>query len=148
MVRSTIAGVMLGVAASAASAQSPPARMPPHTVTTAAQPVVIYDAAGNVVSPFGGGPVSPPASSAIGVQRTGSIGTTGTLVSPADAASRRTVTNTSTIACELMGAAGAYGTGYPLPAGMSFTFDASGRTTAALYVACASAGGAVAVLSY
>ncbi|WP_143103795.1 hypothetical protein [Methylobacterium gossipiicola] len=91
---------------------------------------------------------SPPPSTAISTQRTTAIGTTGVLVSPVAADARRTVTNTSGIACEMMGSAAAYGTGYPLPAGGSFTFDASGRTTAALYVACASAGGTVAVLSY
>lgn len=91
---------------------------------------------------------SSSASSAISVARTTGIGTTGVLVSAADATNRRTITNTSAIACELMGSAAAYGTGYPLPAGGSFTFDASGRTTAALYVACASAGGTVAVLSF
>lgn len=91
---------------------------------------------------------APKPTTAFSVQRTGSIGTTGLLVSPADTANRRTVTNTSDRACELMGSAAAYGTGYPLPAGGSFTFDASGRTTGAIYVACASAGGAVAVLSY
>lgn len=85
---------------------------------------------------------------AISVLRTANIGTTGVQVSGTDATNRRTVTNTSTLACELMGSAAAYGTGYPLPAGQSFTFDASGRTTAALFVACSAAGGTVAVLSF
>jgi len=109
---------------------------------------LFVDSTGALCSAAGIGGGAGGASSAINTQRTTGIGTTGVLVSPVAADARRTVTNTSGIACELMGSAAAYGTGYPLPAGGSFTFDASGRTTAALYVACASAGGTVAVLSY
>lgn len=155
MVRLVIAAVVLVMTASAAWAQSPPTRMPRFGEGAFTIPVVIYDAAGNVVPSFGGGSGASPASSSIAVQRTGGIGTTGTLVSAADATSRRTVQNLSqTVDCEIVPAlGGAYGTGFPLGrAGgvlpTQFTFDASGRTTAALYVACASAGGTVAVLSY
>lgn len=91
---------------------------------------------------------APAPSSAIVVTKTGSIGTTGVQVSAADLVNRRTVTNTGSIACELMGSAAAFGTGFPLPAGESFTFDAAGRTTAALFVACSTTGGTVAVISY
>jgi hypothetical protein len=87
-------------------------------------------------------------SDSFSVAKTASIGTTAVLVSGSDNRARRTIRNTGSIACEIMPAATAYGTGHPLPAGESFTFDASGRTTAALYVACASAGGSVSVISY
>lgn len=94
-------------------------------------------------------PVTQSATSAFSVSRTTGIGTTGTLVSAADTTNRRTIRNIGTIAAEIVSASGAaYGTGHPLPAGESFTFDASGRTTAAIYVACASAGGSVSVISY
>jgi hypothetical protein len=94
------------------------------------------------------GYTSSKPSSAFTIRKTASIGTTAVLVSDIDLINRRVVTNTSGIACELMPAATAYGTGYPLPAGGSFTFDASGRTTAALYVACASTGGTINVISF
>lgn len=125
-------------------AAAPPSVAPSYTRDVSLQPVAVYDAAGNVVSTLGGAPPS----SAYSVVRTGAIGTAAVLVSAADTTNRRTVTNTGTQACELVQAAGAFGSGYPIPAGASFTFDANGRTTAALYIACASAGGTVAVLSY
>ncbi|MCJ2102472.1 hypothetical protein [Methylobacterium sp. E-046] len=94
-------------------------------------------------------PVTQGATSAYAVQRTTGIGTTGVLVSAADTTNRRTVRNTGSIALEIVSALGAaYGTGHPLPAGESFTFDASGRTTAAIYLAAASAGGTASVISY
>lgn len=93
--------------------------------------------------------VTQGATSAFSVAKTTGVGTTGTLVSAADTTNRRTIRNTSSIACEIGSASGfAYGAGHPLPAGESFTFDASGRTTAAIYVACASAGGSVSVMSF
>ena len=91
---------------------------------------------------------SPPATGTFGVVRTAGIGTTGVLVSGPDPQNRRTVTNTGSVACEIMPSAGAYGTGYPIAPGGSFTFDAAGRTTAAIYAACSAAGGSVAVMSY
>ncbi len=118
---------------------------------TGGVPMPIQGGNGTAVKTDGSGvtqPIVQTPTSAIAVQRTTGIGTTGVQVSAIDAVNRRTVTNTSAIACELMGSAAAYGTGYPLPGGSSFTFDASGRTTAALFVACASSGGTVAVLSY
>ncbi|MFE1601629.1 hypothetical protein [Methylobacterium sp. ID0610] len=190
-----------------ALAEAPPSVAPGVPFGTGTQPVVVYDAQGNVVSSFGGGggggggsvtapgtagtqaeavqgvpggvplPISaaalplpagaataaaqatgntslasivngPAPTSSFSIARTGSIGTTAVQVSGADTTNRRTVTNTSAIGCELMPAATAYGTGYPLPAGGSFTFDASGRTTGAIFVACSAAGGTVAVISY
>lgn len=155
LIRFLLAAALAAGLSSAAQAQNA------RTVTTcgAAQDARAGDTAGLTRDTFGnlcttggssgGGGGSAPASSAYSVQRTSGIGTTGSLVSAADATNRRTVTNTSGLACELVTAPGnAYGTGFPLPAGGSFTFDASGRTTAAIYVACASTGGTVAVLSY
>ncbi|WP_238291860.1 hypothetical protein [Methylobacterium longum] len=98
---------------------------------------------GNVI-----GFASPPPTATFGVAKTTGIGTAAVQVSAADTTNRRTVTNTSALACEIMPAATAYGTGYPLPAGGSFTFDASGRTTTAIFMACASDGGTAAVLNY
>jgi hypothetical protein len=98
----------------------------------------------------GGNPLAanPPATGAFSVARVAGIGTSGVLVSAADPVSRRTVTNTGSMACEIMPGAAAYGTGYPIAPGGSFTFDAAGRTTAAIYAACATSGGSVAVMSY
>lgn len=96
----------------------------------------------------GGGTVTIAPTSSFSVTKTSAIGTTATQVSAADTTNRRTVRNTSSIACEIMPGATAYGTGHPLPAGESFTFDAVGRTTAAIFVGCASAGGSVSVMSY
>ena len=93
-------------------------------------------------------PVVQGATSAFAVQRTTNIGTTGTLVSAADTINRRTVRNTGSIALEFVAQGAAYGTGHPLPVGESFTFDAAGRTTAAIYLAAASAGGAASVMSF
>lgn len=91
---------------------------------------------------------NPPATGAFSVARVAGIGTSGVLVSAADPISRRTVTNTGSVACEIMPGAAAYGTGYPIAPGGSFTFDAAGRTTAAIYAACSASGGSVAVMSY
>lgn len=91
---------------------------------------------------------NPPATGAFSVARISAIGTSAMLISAADLIGRRTVTNTGSVACEIMPAATAYGTGYPIAPGGSFTFDAAGRTTAAIYAACASSGGSVAVMSY
>lgn len=114
-------------------------------------PVVrLANSAGAVVDPATGSGGSTP-SSAYSVLRTTGIATTGTLVSAANAGSglRRTIRNIGTIALEIVAASGgAYGSGHPLPAGESFTFDDTGRTTAAIYCAGASAGGAVSVISY
>ncbi|MGX5775449.1 hypothetical protein [Methylorubrum zatmanii] len=110
----------------------------------------LANAAGAVVNPATGAAGSTP-SSAYSVQRTTGIATTGTLVSAANSASglRRTIRNIGTVALEIVVAAGdAYGSGHPLPSGESFTFDDTGRTTAAVYCAGASAGGAVSVISY
>ena len=93
-------------------------------------------------------PVAQAATAAYTVQRTNSIGTTGTLVSAADTTNRRTVRNTGSIALEFVAQGAAYGTGHPLPVGESFTFDNGGRMTGAIYLAAASAGGAASVMSF
>jgi hypothetical protein len=90
------------------------------------------------------------ATSAIGtisVART-TVGTTTALISAADPTNRRTVLNNGSVACEFGPAGFAYGAGFPLAPGNSFTFDNAGRNTAAIYGACAAAGGAFAVASF
>lgn len=130
--------------ASAARADPPPTAAPDYRSGVALQPASIYDANGNIVSSFG----AEPPSVAFFVAKTAGIGTTAVQVSGVEALRRRVIRNTGSTACEFMPAATAYGTGHPLPAGESFVFDASGRTTAAIFVACAAAGGSVSVVSY
>ncbi|GJD93370.1 hypothetical protein [Methylobacterium iners] len=135
---------LVALASGFAAAETPPRQMPTFGRSNFTGATVVYGPDGSIIDFTG-----PPASAAISVQKISGIGTTGALVSAPDTANRRTVMNTSaSITCELMGSAAAYGTGWPLPPGGFFTFDASGRTSAALYVACASAGGTVAVMSY
>lgn len=84
----------------------------------------------------------------LSVKRTTGIGTTAVEVSPGGNA-RRSIANIGSTTLELCEKVGdAYGTGFPLPAGTAFTFDAGGSISGSIYVASSGAGGVAAVVSY